>query len=266
MKNSVMRRILMVLMVVMLVSVCTAACAAAGTSVSISGSVSYSKGYSTVSWTTTGSEPSLYRVFAQVVNHGTSEQAVLNLGETKSHSIQAANLVPGISYSIIVTDDSFNILGTGTCTVPDVPSFEDGKLKHTSIKISLSKRQYNLSTRKTKDLKKLSGSEIAASFASNQFYYGVQYTMRMPQLAKPRAYFGTLVFESPDGFIWVDKAMDMTFDRVSNGYQTLWWEIAGVEFFYQLNEAVGSIPAGTYTIRLYWDGMFVNTITFDVGA
>jgi len=205
-------------------------------------------------------------VFAQVIDHSSSEQALLNLGETKSHSIQTTNLAPGISYYIIIADDSFNILGSGTCTVPDVPTFEDGKLKDTSIKISVSNRQLNLSTRKYKDIKKLSGSEIAASFAANEYYYGVQYTMRMPQLAKPRAYFGTLVFESPDGFIWVDKAMDMTFDRVSNGYQTLWWEIAGVEFFYQLNEAVGSIPAGTYTIRLYLDGMFVNTITFDVGA
>jgi len=49
MKNSWMRRMLMILMVMMLVSVCTAAGAADQTSVSISGTVSYSKGYSTVS-------------------------------------------------------------------------------------------------------------------------------------------------------------------------------------------------------------------------
>lgn len=265
MKYSVLHRILTVMMVALLLFSCLSTASAAGTTVNILSSASYFKGTATISWSTTGSEPSIYYVFAQAIYHGSSEQALMSLGATTTHLIQTTSLAPGISYEITVTDNNFNILGTGICNVPNVPNFEDGKLKDTSIKISVTKRQLTLSTQKYKDIKKLSGTEISNSFDSGEVYYGVKYQMRMPQLAKPRGYFGTLVFESPNGFVYVDKAMDMTFDRVNNGYQTLWWEIAGVEFFYQLKNTVGSIPAGTYTIRLYWDGMFVNSITFDVG-
>lgn len=265
MRHSAPRRILMAILVVLLLFPCLSTALAAGTSVSVSGSVSYDKGTATISWSTTGSEPSSYYVFAQATNHGSSEQAMIRLGETATHSIQTTSLAPGVQYEITVTDNVFNILGTGTCSMPNVPDFEDGKLKNTSVKISVKNRQMNLSTQKFKDIKKLSGEEISNSFESGDFYYGVKYQMRMPQLAKARGFFGTLVFESPDGFVYVDKAMDMTFDRVNNGYQTLWWEIAGVEFFYRLKNAVGSVPAGTYTIRLYWDGMFVNETTFKVG-
>ena len=88
--------------------------------------------------------------------------------------------------------------------------------------------------------------------------------MRMPTLAKPRTFFVTVAFESPDGFIWVDKAEEITFDQVTGGYQTIWWNIAGPNFFEKLYETTGNIPEGKYTTYLYWDGMWVNTSTFNV--
>ena len=57
---------------------------------------------------------------------------------------------------------------------------------------------------------------------------------------------------------------DVTFDRVNNGYQTIWWNLAGVDFFYNLYNITGDIPSGTYRTHLYWDGMWVNDSTFKV--
>ena len=38
----------------------------------------------------------------------------------------------------------------------------------------------------------------------------------------------------------------------------------GDRFFELLNKNAGQIPAGDYSIHLYWDGMYVNTTTFRV--
>ena len=74
----------------------------------------------------------------------------------------------------------------------------------------------------------------------------------------------TLVIEAPDGFKLVDKAGDLNFDRVSNGYQTVWLQLAGDRFFEALYRNTGNIPTGTYQVTLYWDGAWVNTSSFTV--
>ena len=233
-------------------------------SVSISTYVTYSGGYATVSWTASGNAPSSYLVYAKVDN-SSSEQAMIKLGETKRNSIQTSDLAPGTRYTVFVTDPEYNILGSETVMVPYVDTFVDGKLKNTSIKVSLETRKYDLSTQKYKRVNSLSAKEIISGFESNSAYYGVKYQMRMPQLAYERSFFVTLVFESPNGFLEVERATDVTFDRVNNGYQTIWWELTGTAYFYDLYNTVGEIPAGTYTIHMYWDGMWVSDTTFKVG-
>ncbi len=234
------------------------------TTVTISGTVNYDKGTATITWKVNGTAPSSCYVFGEVKNHGVSAQETLYLGTTSTDYIRTDKLMPGISYEITVMDEVFSTLGSATIRMPDVPEFQDGKLKSTSVKIKTEPRKYAIADQKAKSVKKLSAKEIEEGL-ENDVYYGVKYLMRMPQLAKGRAFFVTLVFESPDGFLHVERATDITFDRVNNGYQTIWWEIAGPDFFDRLKDTVGFIPTGTYQIYLYWDGMFVNQSSFKVG-
>ena len=238
--------------------------AEAATEVEISSRITYDKGISTIRWDVSGSEESSYHVLATLKNHGSSEQARIYIGETSGHSITTSDLVPGEEYEVMIMTLT-NILAVADCKVPEAPVFEDGKLTQKSVKISMEDRVYNVSTGKYQRVKSLSGKEIAAGLEDGSLYYGVKYQMAMPQLAKPRTFFVTLVFESPNGFLFVDRATDLTFDRINNGKQTVWWEIAGPTYFMRLKDTVGEIPAGRYNVHLYWDGMFVNTSSFDIG-
>lgn len=232
----------------------------------LSDTIRYEKGMSTISWTVEGSAEKVKVVACLDTGNESVKQKAFLVGETSGRSIKTEYLAPGQSYTIFLLDADFNMLAVKVCKVPDVPVFADGLLKDTSVKVTLEKREYPLDTQKPKKVSQLSAKAIAEDLTNGKKYYGVKYHMQMPKLAKPRTFFVTLVFEAPNGFMTVERAKDLTFDRVDGGYQTLWWEIAGPEFFYDLYNANESIPTGTYKIHLYWDGMKVNTSTFDVGA
>ncbi len=230
-------------------------------------SVSYDTGVTTISWDDAGSGATSYRIYLKVINNGTSETPQWFMGDTTDHFLQLTECLPGKSYSIVLTDQNGRTLDSREYTLPEAPSFQDGKLTNASVKISMEPRKMAMSgdaSKDTKKIKSLKASEIKSGLESQTTVHGLKYTMKMPQLAKPRSFFVTLAFESPDGFLYTWHANDITFDRVANGYQTIWWNIAGTGFFYDLYDFLGDIPTGTYTIYLYWDGMWVNTSTFNV--
>ncbi len=243
------------------------AAASAETTATLKNSLSYDSGTTTISWDVSGDEPSSYRVYVQVINNGDAAQTNWNLGETTSHWIRTTECLPGKSYKVTLATGDFTILDTREYTLSEAPIFEDGKLKNTSVKVTIEPRRIKAGGNFQKDTKKvnaLKASEIKAALDDESAYYGIKYQMRMPQLAKGRSFFVTLAFESPDGYLDVEQATDITFDRVNNGYQTLWWNLTGANFFNYLNKMEGDIPTGKYTVYLYWDGMWVNTSTFNV--
>ena len=65
-------------------------------------------------------------------------------------------------------------------------------------------------------------------------------------------------------FFLTEVSQDETYDRVNNGYQTMWYYMIGSNFFSQLYSTTGTIPQGEYKVHLFWDGMWVNTSTFRV--
>ena len=54
------------------------------------------------------------------------------------------------------------------------------------------------------------------------------------------------------------------FERVADGYQTLWSNFTGNAIFYYEYDQFAHVPAGKYQVELYWDGMFVSRSTLTV--
>ena len=233
------------------------------TSVELNRYIQYSMGYSTISWSVTGDDPGDVFVICQQAGAGSDQQYVIFEGPTSRKSIQTNELIPGRTYSVMLINSSFDILAEELCSVPDAGIFEDGRLKNTSVKISTEARKKNQNGKYTK-LDYLRASDIMGSLDAGENVYGLKYSMKMPQLAKPRTFMITLAFEAPNGYTVVDKAGDITFDSFSNGYQTIWLELAGNRFFDALYKDTGSIPTGKYEVTLYWDGAWVNTSEFTV--
>ena len=245
---------------------CVPRTASAGTSVTLADSVSYSAGITTITWTVEGDALSSYFVIGEALG-GDVEQQRVRLGETSVPSLTTPEFIPGKSYRVYVTDSEFHMLDSREYTMPERVTFEDGKLKNTSVKITAEPVKLaagGARNKNTKKIKSLQAGEIMSGLADGSYTYGLKYTMKMPRLAKPRNFYVTIAFEAPNGFLWTEIAEDVTFDRVNNGYQTVYYYMIGDTFFELLNKKAGQIPVGDYQIHLYWDGMYVNTTTFRV--
>ena len=261
MKKRFALSIMLIIAGVMLLLFCTGA--SAETEVTLNDKISYSGGYSRISWSVSGDEAESYRVYARLINNGTAEQTTWFQGETKSHSLSSVELLPGKQYEITVTDENYMILDQRQYSLNQAQTFVDGKLKDTSVKVTTELRKQTFG-QKAKKVDSLKAVDIMNAIDNNTADYGIKFQMRMPQLAKQRAFFVTLAFESPDGYLSVEVASDVTFERVNNGYQTIWWDLVGDNFFKYLYAANRTIPSGTYNVYLFWDGMWVNTTSFKV--
>ena len=243
--------------------VCLLPAAGAETSVTLSDTAVYDRGHTTFSWTVTGNEADIYYVFVSPCGNGSAEQSLWKIAETNVHSAQAVECIPGKSYEVTVTDGDYIILDRKEYTLAEAEPFADGKLTNSTIRITTEPRKA-LPSGSIQEINSLRASDIIAGAQNNSAYYGIRYQMRMPQLIKPRTFFVTLAFEAPNGYLFVEQATDITFDQVIDGYQTLWWNIAGADFFLNLYARNGDVPAGTYQVHMFWDGMWVNTSTFNV--
>lgn len=256
----------MLLALLATVFACVPLTASAGTSVTLADGVSYSAGTTTISWTVEGDALSTYVVIGEAIN-GDVKQQMFKIAETPSNSATTAELIPGKSYRIYVANSDLNILDYKEYTMPDPVTFQDGLLKDTSVKITAEPVKLHAGgnvAKNTKKINSLKAGEIMSGLQDGSYTYGMKYTMKMPQLAKPRNFFVTVAFEAPNGFLWTEVKQDETFDRVNNGYQTLWYYMIGDTFFQLLNKNAGQIPQGEYKIHLFWDGMYVNTTAFNV--
>ena len=252
------RLVFVILVILMLCGIVSAALAGATLRRPV-----YDCGRTTIRWDVTGDDPGSFRVTVQPVNNGPAKQAVREVGTTRSKLITTTECIPGKSYEFTLKDGNGNELDRQVFGLDDPETFADERLKNTSVKISMEFRQ-TADGKKYKKIKSLKAQDIFDGYLKQGPYYGIKYTMKMPQLAKQRSFFVTLAFEAPNGYLFVEQATDVTFERVNKGYQTLWWNLAGYQFFGDMLLNTFEIPAGEYKVHLYWDGMWVNTSTFRV--
>lgn len=238
--------------------------AVADTSAVLDDTVSSSGGQTTIRWKSSGSAPAGgYKVIVMAENPMESGSIMQLAGESTGNSVTTGLLAPEKTYEVYLVDSNYDIIDYHEYTMPSVPVFEDGLLKNTSVKVSIEMRQTDING-KYRKINAFKSSDMITGITSGSAYPCMKFQMQMPQLAYERSFYVQLVFESPNGYTFTDKASDVTFERVNNGYQTVWWEYAGWDFFDQLYRQTDSIPAGEYKMHLYWDGCWVKTTTFNV--
>jgi len=266
MKNRTLFRLVSALLA--LVLLCAASAALADTVVTLDDDVDYDAGYTRISWKVEGDDLSKYKVYVEATDNGPSPQTKFLGGTAKNskHYVKVTNMIPGKSYTVYVTDNDGNILAKRDYDMPEPEIFEDGKLKDTSIKISLEPRRLKKGDQ-AKNAKKIDGfsaKEITKAVEKDNYLYGVKYSMKMPQLGHERTFLLTLAFESPNGYLMVVSAENMTYEYVARGYQTIWYYILGTNYFPAMLKTTGTIETGKYKTYMFLDGMLVNENKFTV--
>ena len=260
------RLLALILLAQALVSVLPAA--RAETSAALANKLEIHSGMTSVSWSVAGEECPPYRILFRLLESGTAKQALYTAGETDLHSLVTADLLPGKKYQLYLTANGGKVLDTKVFTMPAQPKFTSGKLTHSSVRVECAPVTLEFGGDRTKDTKKvrsLSADDIKYCLnAENTGTCGCKYTIRFPRQKDFVPLLVTISFESPDGFITTVIADEFAFDRISNGTQNLSFYLIGFSFFSDLYAVNGQIPAGSYAIHLYLNGMWTNTSHFNV--
>ncbi len=249
------------LSLVLLLAAFLPAAAGADTAVKLADDVRSRDGKVTISWHVTGTGVSSFKVYAKF-SSGDSKQTRYLIGMTSSNSITTGRLMPGKRYEITVTDVLGNQLGSKSYKMPKEGKFKDSKLKSSSVKVTITPMKQSGSSKPKKAT--LKAKTIKKAVKKNGDAYSVKYHIKMPRLTKDRSFFVSIFIQAPNDFMKCALAQDVDFDKVSNGYQTLWLDMLDTDFFPDLYEATKEIPSGKYKITMYWDGMLVNSSTFKV--
>ena len=241
---------------------CLTAAAHAENEVSLHDYLPYKGGKTTIAWDIKDEGKTQYLVTYKVIDNGTAEQSVLEAGKTFGNSVETPGIIPGKCYEISVKDLMGNILDQKAYRMDEAETFQDGNLKNTSIKIYIKPSRME-SGKDPKQISTLKAADMEKGFSNKSVYYGLWYKMAMPQKIKARNVYVTLAFESPDGYVYVDKVTNLEVEK-NKGREEFYWKIAGADFFWQMYRQNGRIPTGKYAVYLFWNGQLVNTSTFTI--
>ena len=180
---------------------------------------------------------------------------------TSSKSLTLKLLIPGVDYIIRVEDKYGNKI-EATYTMYDAGTFEDGRLKASSLTLESEYRSYskNASDKTAKKVSSFKASTIENNLSSTN--YGIYVKINYPKLARARTYRMLVATVAPNGYRVVDTSDSLSFEYTSGGYY--YYYCLGEHIFDTLYENCGYIPTGTYRMELYLDGMYVGKRTFTV--
>ena len=106
----------------------------------------------------------------------------------------------------------------------------------------------------------LAGDDIRRYQSATSF--GARINLEYPQLARERQYSMLIAITNPNGDVIVDKVSE---DILYRGHYMYYWNFYTFdEYFDIMSDAYGTVPTGTYTWSLYYDGRFVTSDTFRI--
>lgn len=162
------------------------------------------------------------------------------------------SLVPGQDYWLIVEDSD------GDYVYKD---YDGGSLPrfyefNTDISIQLKYRRNNA----YEEVTSFSASDFNRNRANTT--YGAYIRLDYPQLARARQYRYMVSITNPAGDVVTDSLGDMDLSR---GRSYTYWTYYSLDWYLGLMaDNYGTLPLGTYTWSLYYDGLFVGSQTFRV--
>ena len=232
----------------------------------LNSTVTSDKGRVTVRWTDSANKAPYYVLCQYVGSSGVTQPNYWAGGNktestTYSTSYTIDQLLPGKTYKIEVRDCDGNSI-TRTYTLPSPATFADDQLKASSIKLTLSPRSKRDSTSDSTAtaVNSLSASKIVADMGQTE--YGFRYSLDYPTLSHSRTHFTQIAIIAPNGYteceVWENIDYEMQYTGKS-------WHMLGDWTFSMIYDKNRTVPSGTWTVELYWDGMFVNRSTFQVG-
>ena len=230
--------------------------------IQINSTVTANKGVYTIRWTggSTASQP--YRIEYEL-SSGKGER--LGSSGIYSNSHTTAWMIPGEEYKVTLTDSKGKTY-SGKVRVPAASSYRDGKFTASSIEIMISQRRDqdgDTSDGNAVYVNGFNANDMKNNIVKKGWAYGLYYRFVLPSNFTERTYMQTVIFTAPNGYRYIWYAYDCTHKYLGDGW--LWrWEIMGTEFFETLIEEYNLIPTGKYEVSLYWDGMHVNTQSFQV--
>lgn len=222
--------------------------------------ISTKKGKTTIQW-----EDSLdagpYIVSYKYAGEGSVKQARFYAGKDEKSStthfkfFNTSCLIPGERYIIEVTDSLGTVI-TKNYFVPWEGIFFEGQLSVASVEVS-TKKVYESPS---------GNGELAAFQANtmsmnmkNGYLFGLYYEVEIPELKSSKSYFTQIIMKGPNGFAQTIVAADVSY-QLGNHY----WSCLGSYFFDRIKHYNGVIPSGEYTVELFFDGMWVDMLTFSI--
>ena len=173
-------------------------------------------------------------------------------------------LVPGGDYLITVINSQGNS-GEAVITLPPAQPFADGKLSARRITLDAEPCSRPRSDPPSTNLRhgvRLNSVQMTESMEKTE--YGMQISLAYPELGKDRAYETLFVFRAPGGFTFVYNPGSVVYHAHKVNQTLIRWSFMGEEFFETLQDTLGMIPTGEYTVTCYLDGMEAAADTFTV--
>lgn len=227
-------------------------------SISISRITKTEDGALSITWTDNGGNAP-YRIYSlQKRSDSYTDDLALPVGrqlcqeDINSTTGLANRIVPGVDYWIIVEDCNGNTAykeyDGGTA-----PRFNEFAVE---AEIMLKYRRNNA----FEEVYAFSADDIRRY--QNSTSYGARINLEYPQLARERQYSMLIAITNPTGDVIVDKVSE---DILYRGHYMYYWNFYTFdEYFAIIADAYGSMPTGTYTWSLYYDGLFVTSDSFRI--
>ena len=229
---------------------------------SVSTNAMTSKGWTTFSWIDSESQAPYSVRYTLYIPDSKIKQYTYNRTNIQSQSVTVHEVIPGCQYKVEVTDKNGTTISEYV-NVPDAPAYSDGTLNGSSVSVDIESRyRHEGETANTDAIATMFyGATMADNMKNKGYRYLVHYRVNTPRFTEKRTYNTSIVYRAPSNFKMLE-AFNQEIAYVSSNSWT--WTTSGINFFLRLLECSGTIPLGRYYIDLYWDGMYVNTQSFEV--